>query len=156
MCKPLRPEENILYGQAGRHPRTRMIVPARRAEAHHGLHIDLEDHMGRVGYDAHLGSGASSSPGGGTAPAHRAWHVRFSRTRRCSFSYEATSVLDSEVEAGDIRPRRDCDGGPKMGTISPPHTPKNISSRPGLGPSRQPAARRWPQMEPKRRRENEG
>lgn len=87
--------DNIAYGK----PNTSMddvIAAAKRAEAHDFI-LDLEDHMGRKGYDAYLGERGVKLSGG------QRQRIALARTILKDAPIlvldEATSALDSEVEA---------------------------------------------------------
>ena len=87
--------ENILYGKPDA-TEDEMIAAARRAEAHDFI-IDLEDHMGRVGYDAHLGERGVKLSGGQRQRIALARAIL--KDAPVLVLDEATSALDSEVEA---------------------------------------------------------
>ena len=87
--------DNILYGRPDA-TEDEVIAAAKRAEAHDFI-MDLEDHRGRRGYDAHLGERGVKLSGG--------QRQRIALTRAILKDApilvldEATSALDSEVEA---------------------------------------------------------
>jgi len=87
--------ENILYGKPDA-TEDEMVAAARRAEAHDFI-IDLEDHMGRVGYDAHLGERGVKLSGGQRQRIALARAIL--KDAPVLVLDEATSALDSEVEA---------------------------------------------------------
>ncbi len=87
--------DNILYGR----PEATMdevIAAAERAEAH-GFILRLKDHMGRTGYDAHLGERGVKLSGG--QRQRIALARAFLKDAPILVLDEATSALDSEVEA---------------------------------------------------------
>ncbi|MGO4851924.1 ABC transporter ATP-binding protein [Phaeovulum sp. W22_SRMD_FR3] len=87
--------DNILYGR----PEATMeevIAAARAAEAHEFI-LKLEDHMGRKGYDAHLGERGVKLSGG--QRQRIALARAFLKDAPVLVLDEATSALDSEVEA---------------------------------------------------------
>jgi ATP-binding cassette subfamily B protein len=87
--------DNILYGR----PDATMdeaIAAAERAEAH-GFIGGLKDHMGRTGYDAHLGERGVKLSGG--QRQRIALARAFLKDAPILVLDEATSALDSEVEA---------------------------------------------------------
>ena len=73
-----------------------MIDAARRAEAHEFI-LDLRDHTGRRGYDAHLGERGVKLSGG--QRQRIALARAFLKDAPVLVLDEATSALDSEVEA---------------------------------------------------------
>ena len=87
--------ENILYGRPDA-SEAELIKAARRAEAHEFI-LDLEDHRGRTGYDAHLGERGVKLSGG------QRQRIALARALLKDAPIlvldEATSALDSEVEA---------------------------------------------------------
>ena len=87
--------ENILYGDpdAGE---AEVIDAAKRAEAHDFI-VDMEDHMGRKGYDAHLGERGVKLSGGQRQRIALARAIL--KDAPILVLDEATSALDSEVEA---------------------------------------------------------
>ncbi len=87
--------ENILYGKPGA-TESEMIEAARRAEAHEFI-LDLEDHRGRTGYDAHLGERGVKLSGGQRQRIALARAIL--KDAPILVLDEATSALDSEVEA---------------------------------------------------------
>ena len=87
--------ENILYGRPDA-SEDEMIAAAKAAEAHDFI-LGLEDHMGRKGYDAHLGERGVKLSGG---QRQRVALARaFLKDAPILVLDEATSALDSEVEA---------------------------------------------------------
>ncbi|MDH3264883.1 MAG: ABC transporter ATP-binding protein/permease, partial [Paracoccaceae bacterium] len=87
--------ENILYGRPGA-TEEEMIAAARRAEAHDFI-LKLADHMGRKGYEAHLGERGVKLSGG--QRQRIALARAFLKDAPILVLDEATSALDSEVEA---------------------------------------------------------
>ena len=87
--------ENILYGRPDA-TRAEMVAAARRAEAHDFI-LDLEDHFGRRGYDAHLGERGVKLSGGQRQRIALARAIL--KDAPMLVLDEATSALDSEVEA---------------------------------------------------------
>ncbi len=87
--------ENILYGRPGA-TEAEMVAAARRAEAHDFI-LTLEDHLGRRGYDAHLGERGVKLSGGQRQRIALARAVL--KDAPILVLDEATSALDSEVEA---------------------------------------------------------
>ena len=87
--------ENILYGRPDA-TRAEMVAAARRAEAHDFI-LDLEDHFGRKGYDAHLGERGVKLSGGQRQRIALARAIL--KDAPILVLDEATSALDSEVEA---------------------------------------------------------
>lgn len=87
--------ENILYGRPDA-TEAEMIAAAERAEAHAFI-LDLEDHAGRNGYDAHLGERGVKLSGG--QRQRIALARAFLKDAPILVLDEATSALDSEVEA---------------------------------------------------------
>ena len=87
--------DNILYGRPGA-SEDAMIGAARRAAAHEFI-LDLEDHTGRRGYDAHLGERGVKLSGG--QRQRIALARAFLKDAPVLVLDEATSALDSEVEA---------------------------------------------------------
>ncbi len=87
--------ENILYGRpdAGE---AEVIEAARRAEAHDFI-LGLRDHMGREGYEAHLGERGVKLSGGQRQRIALARAIL--KDAPILVLDEATSALDSEVEA---------------------------------------------------------
>ncbi|MEX0310983.1 MAG: ABC transporter ATP-binding protein [Tateyamaria sp.] len=87
--------DNILYGRP-KASENEMIAAAQKAEAHEFV-LDLEDHKGRKGYDAHLGERGVKLSGG------QRQRIALARAILKDASIlvldEATSALDSEVEA---------------------------------------------------------
>ncbi|WP_298259173.1 ABC transporter ATP-binding protein [uncultured Litoreibacter sp.] len=87
--------DNILYGRPDATEED-MIDAARRAEAHDFI-LDLEDHKGRKGYEAHLGERGVKLSGG------QRQRIALARALLKDAPIlvldEATSALDSEVEA---------------------------------------------------------
>ena len=87
--------ENILYGRPDA-TRAEMVAAARRAEAHDFI-LDLEDHFGRRGYEAHLGERGVKLSGGQRQRIALARAIL--KDAPILVLDEATSALDSEVEA---------------------------------------------------------
>ncbi|MEP1201772.1 ABC transporter ATP-binding protein [Tateyamaria sp.] len=87
--------DNILYGQPGADERA-MIAAAKKAEAHDFI-LDLEDHRGRRGYEAHLGERGVKLSGGQRQRIALARAIL--KDAPILVLDEATSALDSEVEA---------------------------------------------------------
>ncbi|MFV0245460.1 MAG: ABC transporter ATP-binding protein [Qingshengfaniella sp.] len=87
--------ENILYGRPDA-SEAEMIEAARRAEAHDFI-LGLRDHMGRSGYDAHLGERGVKLSGGQRQRIALARAIL--KDAPILVMDEATSALDSEVEA---------------------------------------------------------
>jgi ATP-binding cassette subfamily B protein len=87
--------ENILYGQPVA-SEDEMIAAARKAEAHDFI-LELEDHKGRKGYDAHLGERGVKLSGGQRQRIALARAIV--KDAPILVLDEATSALDSEVEA---------------------------------------------------------
>lgn len=87
--------ENILYGKPDA-TEDEMIAAARRAEAHDFI-LELEDHKGRTGYDAHLGERGVKLSGGQRQRIALARAIL--KDAPVLVLDEATSALDSEVEA---------------------------------------------------------
>lgn len=87
--------DNILYGDPAA-TEAEMIEAAKRAEAHDFI-MDMEDHMGRTGYDAHLGERGVKLSGG--QRQRIALARAFLKDAPILVLDEATSALDSEVEA---------------------------------------------------------
>ncbi|MDW4498045.1 ABC transporter ATP-binding protein [Sulfitobacter sp. D35] len=87
--------DNILYGRPDA-DFDAVVAAARKAEAHEFI-LDLEDHHGRKGYDAHLGERGVKLSGG------QRQRIALARTILKDAPIlvldEATSALDSEVEA---------------------------------------------------------
>jgi len=87
--------DNIAYGRPGA-TEAEIVDAARRAEAHDFI-LGLQDHMGRTGYDAHLGERGVKLSGG------QRQRIALARTILKDAPIlvldEATSALDSEVEA---------------------------------------------------------
>lgn len=86
--------ENILYGRPDA-TEDEMIAAARAAEAHDFI-LTLEDHMGRKGYEAHLGERGVKLSGG--QRQRIALARAFLKDAPILVLDEATSALDSEVE----------------------------------------------------------
>lgn len=86
--------ENILYGRPGA-TEEEMITAAKAAEAHDFI-LTLEDHMGRKGYEAHLGERGVKLSGG--QRQRLALARAFLKDAPILVLDEATSALDSEVE----------------------------------------------------------
>jgi ATP-binding cassette subfamily B protein len=87
--------DNILYGRPDA-TMDEVIAAAERAEAH-GFIGGLKDHMGRTGYDAHLGERGVKLSGG--QRQRIALARAFLKDAPILVLDEATSALDSEVEA---------------------------------------------------------
>ncbi len=87
--------DNILYGRPDA-TEAEMIEAARRAEAHEFI-LELQDHMGRTGYDAHLGERGVKLSGGQRQRIALARAIL--KDAPILVLDEATSALDSEVEA---------------------------------------------------------
>ncbi len=87
--------DNILYGKPDA-SEDAMIAAARRAEAHEFI-LQLEDHKGRTGYDAHLGERGVKLSGGQRQRIALARAIL--KDAPILVLDEATSALDSELEA---------------------------------------------------------
>ena len=87
--------DNILYGRPDA-TEDQMTEAARRAEAHDFI-LKLADHMGRKGYEAHLGERGVKLSGG--QRQRIALARAFLKDAPILVLDEATSALDSEVEA---------------------------------------------------------
>ena len=87
--------DNIRYGRPDATDE-QMIDAARRAEAHEFI-LGLKDHMGRNGYDAHLGERGVKLSGGQRQRIALARAIL--KDAPILVLDEATSALDSEVEA---------------------------------------------------------
>ncbi|MYF90115.1 MAG: ABC transporter ATP-binding protein [Boseongicola sp. SB0676_bin_33] len=87
--------ENILYGRPDA-TEAETVAAARRAEAHDFI-LDLEDHFGRRGYEAHLGERGVKLSGGQRQRIALARAIL--KDAPILVLDEATSALDSEVEA---------------------------------------------------------
>ncbi|WP_299746513.1 ABC transporter ATP-binding protein [uncultured Tateyamaria sp.] len=87
--------ENILYGRPDA-SEDDMIAAAKKAEAHDFI-LDLQDHKGRTGYDAHLGERGVKLSGGQRQRIALARAIL--KDAPILVLDEATSALDSEVEA---------------------------------------------------------
>lgn len=87
--------ENIRYGKPDA-TRQQVEAAARAAEAHEFI-LDLQDHEGRKGYDAHLGERGVRLSGG--QRQRIALARAFLKNAPVLVLDEATSALDSEVEA---------------------------------------------------------
>lgn len=87
--------ENILYGRPDASDDD-MIDAAKRAEAHEFI-LELQDHNGRKGYDAHLGERGVKLSGGQRQRIALARAIL--KDAPILVLDEATSALDSEVEA---------------------------------------------------------
>ncbi|MBI1217056.1 MAG: ATP-binding cassette domain-containing protein [Rhodobacteraceae bacterium] len=87
--------DNILYGRPDA-TEEEMVAAAKRAEAHEFI-LAMVDHMGRSGYDAHLGERGVKLSGG--QRQRIALARAFLKDAPILVLDEATSALDSEVEA---------------------------------------------------------
>ena len=87
--------ENILYGRADA-TESALINAAKQAEAHDFI-LELKDHKGRSGYDAHLGEHGVKLSGGQRQRIALARAIL--KNAPILVLDEATSALDSEVEA---------------------------------------------------------
>ena len=87
--------DNILYGKPDA-SEDAMIAAAKKAEAHEFI-LDLQDHKGRAGYDAHLGERGVKLSGGQRQRIALARAIL--KDAPILVLDEATSALDSEVEA---------------------------------------------------------
>ena len=87
--------DNILYGRPDASD-AEMFAAAERAEAHEFI-LGLQDHMGRKGYDAHLGERGVKLSGGQRQRIALARAIL--KDAPILVLDEATSALDSEVEA---------------------------------------------------------
>lgn len=87
--------ENILYGNPDA-SEADVIDAAKRAEAHDFI-VEMEDHMGRKGYEAHLGERGVKLSGGQRQRIALARAIL--KDAPILVLDEATSALDSEVEA---------------------------------------------------------
>ncbi|WP_189367245.1 ABC transporter ATP-binding protein [Tateyamaria omphalii] len=87
--------DNILYGRPDA-SEDDMIAAAKKAEAHDFI-LDLQDHKGRTGYDAHLGERGVKLSGGQRQRIALARAIL--KDAPILVLDEATSALDSEVEA---------------------------------------------------------
>ncbi len=87
--------DNIIYGKPGA-SEAEVIEAARKAEAHEFI-VDLVDHAGRTGYDAHLGERGVKLSGGQRQRIALARAIL--KDAPILVLDEATSALDSEVEA---------------------------------------------------------
>lgn len=87
--------ENILYGRPDA-SEEEMIASARQAEAHDFI-LELQDHKGRHGYEAHLGERGVKLSGGQRQRIALARAIV--KDAPILVLDEATSALDSEVEA---------------------------------------------------------
>ncbi|MGB7242242.1 MAG: ABC transporter ATP-binding protein [Sulfitobacter sp.] len=86
---------NILYGRPGA-TKDEVVAAARKAEADEFV-MELQDHMGRAGYDAHLGERGVKLSGGQRQRIALARAIL--KDAPILVLDEATSALDSEVEA---------------------------------------------------------
>ncbi len=86
---------NVLYGRPDA-TEAEMVAAARKAEAHDFI-VTLRDHMGREGYDAHLGERGVKLSGGQRQRIALARALL--KDAPILLLDEATSALDSEVEA---------------------------------------------------------
>ncbi|MEH6831042.1 MAG: ABC transporter ATP-binding protein [Sulfitobacter sp.] len=87
--------ENIMYGRPDA-SEEEMVAAAKQAEAHEFI-LELEDHKGRTGYDAHLGERGVKLSGGQRQRIALARAIL--KNAPILVLDEATSALDSEVEA---------------------------------------------------------
>jgi ATP-binding cassette subfamily B protein len=87
--------DNILYGRPDA-TEEEMVEAARKAEAHDFI-VKLKDHMGRTGYEAHLGERGVKLSGGQRQRIALARAIL--KDAPILVLDEATSALDSEVEA---------------------------------------------------------
>jgi ATP-binding cassette subfamily B protein len=87
--------DNILYGRPDA-SEDALIAAAKQAEAHEFI-LDLRDHKGRTGYDAHLGERGVKLSGGQRQRIALARAIL--KDAPILVLDEATSALDSEVEA---------------------------------------------------------
>lgn len=87
--------DNIMYGRPDA-TEAEMVAAARKAEAHEFI-LELEDHKGRTGYDAHLGERGVKLSGGQRQRIALARAIV--KDAPILVLDEATSALDSEVEA---------------------------------------------------------
>ncbi len=87
--------DNILYGRPDA-SEAEMIAAAEKAEAHEFI-LNLQDHKGRQGYDAHLGERGVKLSGGQRQRIALARAIL--KDAPILVLDEATSALDSEVEA---------------------------------------------------------
>jgi ATP-binding cassette subfamily B protein len=87
--------DNILYGRPDA-TEEEVVEAARKAEAHDFI-LKLKDHMGRAGYDAHLGERGVKLSGGQRQRIALARAIL--KDAPILVLDEATSALDSEVEA---------------------------------------------------------
>lgn len=86
--------DNILYGDPNA-SEAEMVAAAKRAEAHDFI-LDLQDHMGRRGYDAYLGERGVKLSGGQRQRIALARAIL--KDAPILVLDEATSALDSETE----------------------------------------------------------
>ena len=87
--------DNILYGRPDA-TEAEVVAAAKAAEAHDFI-LTLRDHMGRTGYDAHLGERGVKLSGGQRQRIALARAIL--KDAPILVLDEATSALDSEVEA---------------------------------------------------------
>jgi ATP-binding cassette subfamily B protein len=87
--------DNILYGRPGASD-DEMVAAAKSAQAHEFI-LGLRDHVGRKGYEAHLGERGVKLSGG--QRQRIALARAFLKDAPVLVLDEATSALDSEVEA---------------------------------------------------------
>lgn len=87
--------DNIMYGRPDATPEE-VVAAAQKAEAHDFI-LDLVDHRGRTGYDAHLGERGVKLSGGQRQRIALARAIL--KDAPILVLDEATSALDSEVEA---------------------------------------------------------
>ncbi len=87
--------ENIRYGHPGA-THDQVVEAAKKAEAHEFI-LELKDHRGRTGYDAHLGERGVKLSGGQRQRIALARAIL--KDAPVLVLDEATSALDSEVEA---------------------------------------------------------
>ena len=87
--------DNILYGKSSASFKT-LVEASKKAEAHNFI-LDLQDHQGRKGYEAHLGEQGVKLSGGQKQRIALARAIL--KDAPILVLDEATSALDSEVEA---------------------------------------------------------